>query len=113
MNNLLAGDEPSDVAEGIVAVTRAAEQRFANANIVLLGLFPAGREKNDALRVKYDAVQTLLAAQRFERAVHINSMDWFVDEAGTIRAGLYTGDYIHFTTEGYRVAASRIAPLLR
>lgn len=113
VNNLLGGDEPADVAEGIVAVTHAAEQRFTNAKIILLGLFPAGREKNNALRVKYDAVQTLLATQRFERAVHINPTNWFVDEAGTIRDGLYTGDYIHFTTEGYRVAASRIAPLLR
>lgn len=113
VNNLLAGDSPADVAEGIEAVARAAEQRFTDAHIILLGLFPAGREKGDALRVKYDAVQALLAKRRFERAVYVDPTDWFVDEAGTIRDGLYTADYIHLSAEGYRVAAACLAPLLR
>lgn len=114
VNNIVGDDsEPDDIAGGIIAVAAVAEKVFPESDIILLGLYPTGKDQTSAARKKYERIHQKLASHSFERARYVDPTDWFVDENGEIRKGLYGGDYIHFTEEGYRTATSNILRLLK
>ena len=51
INNLVVGqDTADDTAEGIIAVTEEACRQFPDSKIILLGLFPSGKEQGSAVR---------------------------------------------------------------
>lgn len=114
INNLLSGaDTPEDTAEGIITVTDEACKQFPDSHIVLLGLYPSGKEQQSEIRGKCDKIHELLKAHKFTKVEYINPTQWFLDEKGTIRDGLYGGDYIHLTDEGYKVVADKVAQIIK
>lgn len=113
VNNLLAGDSPAEVADGIVAVTKACERTFPQAQIELLGLFPAGKEPQSTLRQSYNEIQDLLKKRVFTRTRYTDPTSWLTDNTGRLTDGLYSDDGVHLTEAGYRVVAGHIAKLMR
>ena len=115
INNLIVGqDTADDTAEGIIAVTEEACKQFPDSKIILLGLFPSGKEQDSAVRKQCDRIHELLGAHTFGAQVgYTNPTGWFLDEQGTIRDGLYSGDYIHFTDKGYACVASHLIQLMK
>lgn len=113
INNLIASDDPKDTAKGIIAVTEEAEKIFPKSRIILLGLYPSGKDKDSAIRKKCDKIHDFLGNHKFAKAIYTNPTGWFTDENGDISDGLYAGDYIHFTPEGYRIATQKILRLMR
>ena len=112
VNNLIAGNNAEDIAEGIIRVTEEAEQVFPDSDILLLGLYPSGKEKGSERRNACERIHQLLGDYSFARARYADPTSWFTDGNGDIRDGLYGGDYIHFTPEGYRVATENILRLI-
>ncbi len=113
INNMIAGDDPDDTAEGIIAVADEALKQFPGSRIVLLGLLPSGQLPDSDIRLKYNAVQKHLASHSFDRKIeYIDPTDWFIDADGQITDGLYSGDFIHLTEKGYSLLASKIADLM-
>ena len=115
INNLVAGGDSADeTAEGIVAVTEEACRQFPDSKIILLGLFPSGKEKDSGVRRQCDRIHKVLAARKFGKKVtYVNPSQWFLDNQGTIREGLYIGDYIHLTEKGYECVAEHLKELIR
>lgn len=113
INNLIGGDTPDDTSEGIIRVAEEAEKVFPDSRIILLGLYPAGKEQHSAIRTKCDSVHCQLGAHNFARTLYVDPTAWFTDRNGDMCDGLYSGDSVHFTPEGYRVAAEHILRLLR
>lgn len=115
INNLVIGqDTADDTAEGIIAVTEEACRQFPDSKIILLGLFPSGKEQGSAVREQCNRIHKLLGAHTFGAQVsYTNPTGWFLDEDGTIRDGLYSGDYIHFTDKGYACVASHLIQLMK
>ncbi|SCD19377.1 GDSL-like Lipase/Acylhydrolase family [Proteiniphilum saccharofermentans] len=113
INNLGGTDTPEDTAEGIIAVANEARRQFPNSHIILLGPYPAGKEKQAALRIKCDRVHDILSTYPFHQLEYVNPTGWYVDDNETIREGLYGNDYIHMTSEGYKITAEKIATLIR
>ena len=115
INNLVVGGDSADeTAEGIVAVTEEACRQFPDSKIILLGLFPSGKEKDSGVRRQCDRIHKVLAARKFGKKVtYVNPSQWFLDNQGTIREGLYIGDYIHLTEKGYECVAEHLKELLR
>ena len=115
INNLVVGqDTADDTAEGIIAVTEEACRQFPDSKIILLGLFPSGKEQGSAVREQCNRIHKLLGAHTFGAQVsYTNPTGWFLDEDGTIRDGLYSGDYIHFTDKGYACVASHLIQLMK
>lgn len=115
INNLVVGhDTADDTAEGIITVTEEACKQFPDSKIILLGLFPSGKEPNSTIRKQCDRIHELLRAHAFGSQVsYTNPTSWFIDEHGTIRNGLYGEDYIHFTDKGYACAASHLIQLMK
>ncbi len=114
INNLIGGkDSAEDIAEGIVTVTEEACRQFPESKIVLLGLFPSGKEKDSAVRKQCDCIHEMLAKHSFGGSVqYVNPTEWFVDSDGIIKDGLYAGDYIHLTPKGYECVAEKLKKLL-
>lgn len=114
INNLIGGsDTPEDTAEGIIAVTNEACGQFPDSHIILLGLYPSGKEKQSEIRGKCDKIHEILSKHKFKQRVeYINPTQWFMTENGTIRDGLYGNDYIHLTSEGYKVVAGKVAQII-
>ena len=115
INNLVVGGDSADeTAEGIVAVTEEACRQFPDSKIILLGLFPSGKEKDSGVRRQCDRIHKVLAARKFGKKVtYVNPSQWFLDNQGTIREGLYIGDYIHLTEKGYECVAEHLKELIR
>lgn len=113
INNLISGkDSPENTAEGIIAVANEVRKQFPESRIILLGLFPSGKEQQSKVRTQCDKIHDILQHHRFEKVEYINPTKWFTEADGTMKDGLYGNDYIHFTGEGYKVAATEIAKIL-
>lgn len=115
VNNLIAGDRPEEVAEGIEAVAREAARLFPDSCIILFGLLPAGADGSDPLRRKSLRVHRLLAERKAALPDNVRYVDptaWFIAPDGKFLPGLYSGDNIHLTADGYRLWSGRIEALL-
>lgn len=113
INDLIGENEtPEHVAEGIIAVTQEARKQLPDTRIILMGLLPSGKEGNSAIRIKCNKIHQILARTKLKGVEYINPTQWFVEADGTMKDGLYGGDYIHLTTAGYQVWAAEIAKLI-
>ena len=61
------------------------------------------------MRTQCDKIHDILQHHRFEKVEYINPTKWFTEADGTMKDGLYGNDYIHFTGDGYKEAATEIA----
>lgn len=114
INNLLSGDDaPEDVAEGIIAVAKEAQKQLPDTRIILMGLLPSGKEGTSHVRIQCDKIHSILAKNKIKGVEYVNPTQWFVETNGTMKDGLYGGDYIHLTDNGYRVWADEIAKLIK
>ena len=96
----------------ICPVADEVRKQFPESRIILLGLFPSGKEQQSKVRTQCDKIHDILQHHRFEKVEYINPTKWFTEADGTMKDGLYGNDYIHFTGEGYKVAATEIAKIL-
>lgn len=114
INDLIGGDETSEhVAQGIIAVVREAQKQLPDTRIILMGLLPSGKEGNSAVRLKCNEIHRILAQTELKGVEYVNPTKWFVEVDGTMKEGLYGGDYIHLTDAGYRVWAGEIAKMIQ
>ena len=112
INNLIAGDTPEETAQGILAVTEAVQKEFPKSRIILLGLYPSGKEANSNIRKKCNRIHELLAEKKWKDVEYINPTNWFTDNNGNIKDGLYIGDYIHLSENGYKIVAEKLKHIL-
>ena len=111
VNNVIAGDTPERVAKGEIAVAAAALKEFPEASIFLLGPLPCGAEPSDPRRLATDMIHTSLKNATLPPGIkYINPTSWFVDSDGRFIPGLYGGDGIHLTSDGYKAWLRGLAP---
>lgn len=113
VNNLIAGDDAEDVAQGIRAVALAAKKHFGQARIHVLGLLPAGHHASNPIRRKYGEIHRLLKQMKWDGMHYVDPTTWFTDNDGRLRAELYAADGIHLTPAGYEVWCEKMKQLSR
>lgn len=104
---------PEQVAQGIIAVASEARKQLPDTRIILMGLLPSGKEGKSAIRVKCDKTHQILAQTKLKGIEYVNPTKWFAEADGTMKEGLYGGDYIHLTDAGYQVWAEEIVKLIK
>lgn len=104
---------PEQVAQGIIAVASEARKQLPDTRIILMGLLPSGKEGKSAIRVKCDKIHQILAQTKLKGIEYVNPTKWFAEADGTMKEGLYGGDYIHLTDSGYSVWAKEIVKLIQ
>ena len=113
VNNVIAGDTPERIAAGEIAVAEAAAKEFPGASIFLLGPLPCGHEPSDQRRLATDMIHSLISKAQLPAGVkYINPNSWFVDADNRFVPGLYGGDGIHLTADGYKAWLSGLAPYI-
>ena len=112
VNNIIAGHQVNDIAEGIKSVVQESKREFPDSKIVLFGLLPVGLEKESERRQKCDAIHQLLKLQNWGDVLYVNPTPWFTQENGELKTELYGGDYLHLTTKGYEVWCQHIKDVL-
>lgn len=113
INNINAGDEAKDVAEGIVACAEEARRQMPNTRIILLGLLPAGKPANAWMRRACDEVHAHLKRANIKDVEYINPTSWFTLDNGELNTALYSKDNLHLNAEGYKVWSKKIAELIK
>lgn len=113
INNINAGDEAKDVAEGIVACAEEARRQMPDTRIILLGLLPAGKPANAWMRRACDEVHAHLKRANIKDVEYINPTSWFTLDNGELNTALYSKDNLHLSTEGYKVWSKKIAELIK
>ncbi|MBE6186610.1 MAG: sialate O-acetylesterase [Rikenellaceae bacterium] len=113
INNINAGDEAKDVAEGIVACAEEARRQLPDTRIILLGLLPAGKPANAWMRRACDEVHAHLKRANIKDVEYINPTSWFTLDNGELNTALYSKDNLHLSAEGYKVWSKKIAELIK
>lgn len=113
INNINAGDEAKDVAEGIVACAEEARRQMPDTRIILLGLLPAGKPANAWMRKACDEVHAHLKRANIKDVEYINPTSWFTLDNGELNTALYSKDNLHLSAEGYKVWSKKIAELIK
>lgn len=113
INNINAGDEAKDAAEGIVACAEEARRQMPDTRIILLGLLPAGKPANAWMRRACDEVHAHLKRANIKDVEYINPTSWFTLDNGELNTALYSKDNLHLSAEGYKVWSKKIAELIK
>ena len=108
-NNLAGTDRartntPTEVAAGVAAIVTEVRAQLPEAKIILMGIFPRGRHRNDPLRAPIKETNRLLAT-KYSRDPSIRFLDIgerFLQEDGTLPETLFP-DTTHPNEAGYRI----------
>ena len=110
--NNLTVNSVEEIDLGVAAIVEEVRRRLPESRILLLAIFPRGREP-DALRRKVHEVNASIA--RLGDGAHVRFLDigkTFVNDDATISVEVMP-DYLHLSREGYRRWAEAMEPTLR
>jgi lysophospholipase L1-like esterase len=111
VNNLsFSTDGPATIGAGVIAVVDALEDSFPKADILLLGVLPAGASAQDPLREKIRLINQLVAnLDQREMVTFLDTGALFLEPDGSISSEIMP-DYLHLSPEAYKRWAAAISP---
>lgn len=113
INNVLAGNAPKDIAEGVIACAEEVKKIMPEARVVMFGPLPAGLEADSQRRLACNAIHECLAKRKIKGVEYINPTAWFINADGSMKTELYSRDHLHLSKEGYSVWSKEIAEILK
>ena len=112
INNLFDGANPEHVINDIRVIIDLILSKYPGVKILLRGLLPAGKFKDENIRTKIDDVNNVIMTYANEDDVfYIDNGDLFKDSDGTLDEKLMY-DYLHFTKEGYELLSKGLVPTI-
>jgi len=108
--DLGARGPPADIANAQRAIARIFRRRMPETRLILMAILPVDDKIKWAKCQQVNAINATVDYNRNELA-YIDLQDKFLLPDGTINRSLFT-DGTHLTTEGYRVWAKSIEPLV-
>jgi beta-glucosidase len=97
----------AEIAEGVGAVVLSLQQRFPEAKILLLGIFPRGNPGDPVRDTIREINGTISRLDDGDRVHYLDIGNVFLDAEGNIPAEIMS-DRLHPSTEGYRVWAEAV-----
>jgi len=109
--NNLGPNTPTETIEGEKAVLANLRERFPNAQILIVGIFPRGRP-TDPIRQSVATVNEALSKMADGNQVfYLDIGKVFLNEDGTTNDGLKR-DMLHPSARGYQLWADAVQPTL-
>ena len=105
--------KPREVAEGIKRILEIMAERLPQTKVLLLGVFPRGKEPHDIRRLNNRAINQFI--RRFhdgERVHYLDIGNFFLEADGTIHPSVMP-DMLHLSSDGYQRWANAIEPKLQ
>lgn len=106
-------DKPEEIAAGVGAILKKFHDRFPDAKIILLGIFPRGATATDSLRVNNEAANKIMAT--FNGCWNIKYLDIgpkFLGPDGTLSKEIMP-DLLHLSPKGYQIWADAVVPEIK
>jgi lysophospholipase L1-like esterase len=112
INNLLNGSNPEYVINDIRVIIDLILSKYPGVKILLRGLLPCGKFKDENITTKIDDVNSVIMTYaNGENIFYIDNGDLFKDSEGTLDEKLMY-DYLHFTKEGYELLSKGLSPTI-
>ena len=106
-------DKPEDTAAGVQAIVDQLLKRLPKTKILLLAIFPRGRDANDPLRKLNDATNQILAGYADkEHVFYLDLNAEFLKEDGVLPESIMP-DLLHPNENGYEIWAKAMEPMVR
>ncbi len=103
---------PEDTAEGVKCLVRTIRQKLPESKVLLLGVFPRGREATNPFRAQIRTVNDRIAKlDDGERVRYLDIGEKFLDENGAIPRDVMR-DELHPDAKGYKIWADAIDPVI-
>ena len=112
VNNIIAGDSPPEIAEGICSIVKWATKNMPHTKLLLLGPLPTGLKKDDPKRKSYREIHQLLANANLKSIIYLSLTDGLILTNGDLNSTKYASDGIHLNPEGYKVWAKALKPAI-
>lgn len=114
VNNLWwGGFTPEQTAKGVLAVVSEIQRQLPQAQLILHGILPASRSRNDDLRKRIAQCNEILRTWSTETShgfiQWLDLTQTFTGIDGMIDPKVMA-DYLHLTSHGYRLWAEALAP---
>ncbi len=112
-NNVAHKETPLQTAEGIRAIIECIHERCPDTKVLLLGIFPRGKEINNKARVQNDKVNKIISTydQLYPFLTYMDIGKSFLNTDGSVNKDLLH-DYLHPNAKGYKVWAEAMEPTI-
>ena len=115
-NNTSKGDSAQDIAKGIKTIIEIVQKKSPATKVLLLGVYPRGKDPKDPTTVKYRAnikeVNEIIA--KYDDGKNVKYLyfgDKFLAADGSIPVEMMK-DALHLTTAGYQIWVDSVNPVL-
>ena len=109
-----SGDRPEDIIRGVRTVLEEVRRKQPTAKVLLMGYLPCGERKDDVRRAKLDAVRPCIRLLADGKDVlWFDCSERFLKPDGSADKAMFDYEYIHPSTEGYRVWREELEPVLK
>jgi lysophospholipase L1-like esterase len=100
-----------EIARGIEAIVKTASWKHPEARILLLPIFPRGKDPTDKNRVKNDEVNRIIRKLADgKRIFWCDFSDRLKNSDGTLKTEFYMDDFVHLNAAGFAVWAHAMRP---
>ena len=104
---------PQDTAEGVKCIVAKVREKLPNAKVLLLGVFPRGKEPTSPFRAQIKTVNDTIKTLDDGKAVkYLDISDAFLDDGGVLPADVMP-DQLHPSLKGYQLWADAVDPVIR
>lgn len=108
----LSDESAQDTVDGIKAVLDRLEIKTPETPVLLLAIFPRGKEPTNQARVRNEAINAELPKLADDKRVFfMNINDKLMEPDGTLSREIL-GDFLHLTAKGYEIWGEAIAPFV-
>ena len=112
-NNVSGKNPPDQIADGIKALVNDYKKRCANAHIVLMGIFPRGRNAADAERQAVQAVNAKIARLADDKRVTFLDISAKLTNPDASISPQMMSDFLHPNAPGYTIWAEALEPVIK
>ncbi|WP_435021165.1 GDSL-type esterase/lipase family protein [Tundrisphaera sp. TA3] len=115
--NNLGGNKDEEIAEGVTACVAKIRDKFPEAKVLLLGIFPRGlnRDKSQvatAVEPRVARINEMISRIADGKAVHYLDIGGsFLNAEGQVTREIMP-DFLHLSAKGYRLWAEAMEPML-
>lgn len=106
-------DKPEHTAAGIKSILAELKKQLPETKLLVLAIFPRGKDTNDRLRKLNDATNKLIAEYADDKQVYfLDINDTFLTDEGVLTKEVMP-DLLHPREKGYRMWAEAMEPTIK